>query len=176
VGNVYPHKNAEMLVHAFTQFVKDPHYRSCKLCFVGREDYFYKNLKQKVSKLHMDDHIRFLGAVDDTKLASLYTEAEALVFPSQMEGFGLPALETLAYNCPVIVSDIPIFREILGDVPLFVPLNNEQAWIEALKTVSTWQKKEKSIKEKNIQTLLSRYSWKTMAAQTVKLYADCTRL
>ncbi|HBJ72323.1 MAG TPA: hypothetical protein DDY88_01080 [Actinobacteria bacterium] len=49
---------------------------------------------------------------DDDELAGLYRSAEAFVFPSAMEGFGLPILEALACGCPVVASDIPVFHEV----------------------------------------------------------------
>jgi glycosyltransferase involved in cell wall biosynthesis len=54
------------------------------------------------------------GAVDDDTLAALYTGARALVFPSDDEGFGLPAVEALACGTPVVASDVPALREVLG--------------------------------------------------------------
>ena len=58
--------------------------------------------------------IRFLGRIDDGALAWLYCHAELFVFMSLDEGFGLPPVEALTFGCPVLVSDIPVFRETLG--------------------------------------------------------------
>jgi glycosyltransferase involved in cell wall biosynthesis len=55
------------------------------------------------------------GAVDDEKLAAIYTGAHALVFPSADEGFGLPPVEALACGTPVVASDVPALHEVLGD-------------------------------------------------------------
>ena len=82
---------------------------------VGNEDYFYQRLKQRVYEMKLTDSVIFFGPANDQQLSNLYTHATAFVFPSLMEGFGLPALEALSFACPVICSDIPIFHEILGD-------------------------------------------------------------
>jgi glycosyltransferase involved in cell wall biosynthesis len=60
------------------------------------------------------------GRVPDDDLAAIYTAARALVFPSDDEGFGLPAVEALACGTPVVTTDIPVFREVLGDRATFV--------------------------------------------------------
>lgn len=59
--------------------------------------------------------IRFLGRVTDAQLAALYKRADAFVFPSSHEGFGLPPLEALSLGCPVVASDIPSLRETLPE-------------------------------------------------------------
>ena len=64
--------------------------------------------------------IRFLGRIDDGELAWLYANADTFVYLSLDEGFGLPPLEALTFGCPVLVSDIAVFRENLGDQATFV--------------------------------------------------------
>jgi glycosyltransferase involved in cell wall biosynthesis len=73
-----------------------------------------------------------LGAVDDATLDALYRHARALVMPSLLEGFGLPPLEALVRGTPAVVSDLPVFRETLGDAATFVPAGDEAAWADAL--------------------------------------------
>ncbi len=57
----------------------------------------------------------WLNDATDTELAFCYRNARALVYPSIIEGFGLPLVEALYYGCPVLASDIPVFHEIGGD-------------------------------------------------------------
>ena len=61
------------------------------------------------------------GRVDDERLSTLYAGARALVLPSHLEGFGLPAIEALAAGCPVVAADLPALREVLGDRARYVP-------------------------------------------------------
>jgi glycosyltransferase involved in cell wall biosynthesis len=60
------------------------------------------------------------GAVSDDELAAIYTGAHALVFPSDDEGFGLPTVEALACGTPVVATDVPALREVLGGRATFV--------------------------------------------------------
>ena len=68
-----------------------------------------------------EEKLDFIDSIDDKSLDILYATCSALVYPSRMEGFGLPPLEAMAHAKPVIVSDIPVMRELLGAVPLYVP-------------------------------------------------------
>jgi glycosyltransferase involved in cell wall biosynthesis len=64
--------------------------------------------------------VTLTGRVPDEDLAAIYSGARALVFPSDDEGFGLPTVEALACGTPVVASDIPVLREVLGDRATFV--------------------------------------------------------
>jgi glycosyltransferase involved in cell wall biosynthesis len=74
--------------------------------------------------------VRRLGRVDD--LGALYAGALAVVLPSWLEGFGLPPVEGLAAGAPAIVSDLPVFREVLGEGALYVPPGDAGALADAL--------------------------------------------
>ncbi len=101
VGNAYPHKNIETLVQAFSHVPGDS-----KLIFVGKDDFFYRRLRENPVVIQLGNRIQFRSVVSDSVLRGLYMDAEALIFPSLMEGFGLPAIEALSLGCPVICSDI----------------------------------------------------------------------
>jgi glycosyltransferase involved in cell wall biosynthesis len=64
--------------------------------------------------------VTLTGRVPDDDLAAIYSGARALVFPSDDEGFGLPTIEALACGTPVVATDIPVLREVLGDRATFV--------------------------------------------------------
>jgi glycosyltransferase involved in cell wall biosynthesis len=71
------------------------------------------------------------GQVSDDVLAALYSGAHALVFPSDDEGFGLPAVEALACGTPVVACEAPALREVLGDRATFVALSDMEGLLEA---------------------------------------------
>jgi len=164
VGNVYPHKNAETLITAFRQMNGNT-----KLVFVGKEDYFYKRLKKAVADI--ESRILFFGQASDNELANLYHYAITLVFPSLMEGFGLPALEALAHSCPVICSDIPVFHEIVGNHAIYFNPIDAQDLRQKLEQVF-----KKRPSQKHVQELLHRFNWATMARETLRVYENSTRL
>lgn len=171
VGNAYPHKNLEFLIDAFGDFVKNE--PNIKLVFVGKEDFFYAKLKEYASSLGVSDSVIFLGHAGDRILAGLYSHATALVFPSVAEGFGLPALEGLAFGCPLLVSDIPVFREILPDDTMFLDPDNKQQWVQAFKQTVVKRKTVTMNKPfQGVVDYLKKFSWKELARQTMAAYED----
>jgi len=80
--------------------------------------------------------VQLLGHVSDAELDQLYHGALALVMPSRFEGFGLPPLEAALHGTPSIVSDLPVFRETLGDAALRVPVDDVAALAAAMQTLS----------------------------------------
>lgn len=162
VGNAYPHKNLETLLRAFQE-------RTEKLVFVGREDFFYRRIKSLVRTMKLDDRVIFFGQADDSQLANLYTHAVALVFPSLMEGFGLPALEAAVCGTPVICSDIPAFREILGHLGNYFQPTEFSRLRELIKGALRGKVKIPTQDERKI--LLEKFNWHDMAAKTLHVYS-----
>lgn len=144
VGNAYPHKNLETLIRAAQQ-------AGARVVFVGKSDFFYKRLGIQPK------------TVNDQELWDLYRHAQAFVFPSLMEGFGLPALEALAHDCPVIVSDIPVFHEILGNAAMYFDPHS----VDDLAKILTQAAAKRPAVDSSI---VKKYSWHKMAKETLKVY------
>ncbi|MCX6792284.1 MAG: glycosyltransferase family 1 protein [Candidatus Gottesmanbacteria bacterium] len=159
VGNAYPHKNLDVLLRAFSNM------NDVKLVLVGKDDYFYKRLKQTDSVKLLKDKLIFKTNVSDNELVTLYQNALACVLPSLMEGFGLPALEALANNCPVIVSDIPVFHEILGSSAIYFDPRSADDLTKILKRAA--------IKRPSVNSgIVKHYSWQKMAKETLEIYTS----
>jgi glycosyltransferase involved in cell wall biosynthesis len=79
--------------------------------------------------------IRFLGRISDEELIDYYHNALFFLYPSLYEGFGIPPLEAMANGCPVLVSDIAPFREILGDSVLYCNPLDIQSIADGIKTL-----------------------------------------
>ena len=157
VGNVYPHKNVETLIESFSLLrkkISEP----IKLVFVGPNDFFYKRLRLLITSLSMDDDIIIKHTVGDAELSLLYAHAIALVFPSRMEGFGLPALEAIAHGCAVIASDIPVFHEILQNHAHFADTTNPESLSRVMNEVQRSTDEKNKISPQRV-SFLSRYSW-----------------
>jgi glycosyltransferase involved in cell wall biosynthesis len=118
VGNVKPHKNLVNLLLAFSK-IKDsiPEY---DIIIVGKKDGFITS-DIEIEKLanQLGDRVIFTGYVNDDILYQYYANAEALVFPSLYEGFGLPPLEAMACRCPLLVSNAASLPEVCGDAALY---------------------------------------------------------
>lgn len=162
VGNVYPHKNIEVLIDAF-EMVKG----NISLVFVGKDNYFYSRLK---NKSRGNKRIIFAGEVDDKELVWLYKHAKATILPSLYEGFGLPAVEAMHVGSPLIVSDIPVFREICQDAPLYFNPQNPNELLTQMSKLLMAGDEHKVERGKQIASI---YKWVKMAEKTVKIYENC---
>ncbi|MEK7502226.1 MAG: glycosyltransferase family 1 protein [Patescibacteria group bacterium] len=162
VGNVYPHKNAEALIEAFEKIKES----DVGLVFVGKEDYFYERLKQKVKS---NKNIQFLDYVSDEELAWLYQNAVATVCPAFMEGFGLPALEAMANKCLVIASDIPALHEVCEDSAIYFDPKNPDELSEKMLEVLKNKNKFGDLIENGFKRS-QEFSWRKMSEQTLGIY------
>lgn len=173
VGNAYPHKNLVRLLEAYGLFLQKVGVE-IPLIFVGKEDYFYKQLQVTAQSMFVDQTIQFLRNVDDKQLASLYKNANALVVPSLMEGFGLPILEAMVNDCNVLASDIPAFREIGKDAIMYFNPENPESIAKALEKNLAL---DKTTREKYSKAGIARsklFSFEKMAKETLALYHAVT--
>lgn len=162
VGNAYPHKNLPMLIRAFEGMTT-----GAKLVLVGKDDFFYQRLKQQAEASPRVQDILFFGQADDRTLANLYRYACALVFPSFIEGFGLPVLEALSFGTPIVASDIPVFREILGEDGLYVPPKEPVVLTRLLEELVVQPKR---ISAEKIGKRLAQFDWHELAQKTKNVY------
>jgi glycosyltransferase involved in cell wall biosynthesis len=122
VGSGYPHKN----MTTFFKVAKELMTSDSQLATVvaGTDPAFMEKLKRQAGAILGKDisRVSFAGLVSDTELGKLYKDANAFIFTSQVEGFGLPPLEAALLGAPVIASSIDTSREMLGNaVPLVEP-------------------------------------------------------
>ncbi len=175
VGNAYPHKNLERLLEAFQQFkIQNSKFKipvqNSKLILVGKEDFFYKRLKEKVKKMDVGDSIQFFGEVSDWELKELYKNAKALVLPSLMEGFGLPALEAMSNNCQVLASNTPALKEVCQDAAIYFDPYDVDDLAKKMEDINSNNGYDYSENIKKGFQRSKMFSWKKMAEQTLKIY------
>ncbi|MBP6975360.1 MAG: glycosyltransferase family 4 protein [Candidatus Moranbacteria bacterium] len=159
VGNAYPHKNLELVADMARRF---PEHR---FVLVGREDYFYNRLKQRVSL----KNLRFTGFLSDTEISVLYRYGTAYIFPSLYEGFGLPPLEAMSYGLPVLSSDRGSLPEVLGDAALYFDPEDPEQFASCLQEVSMYLSVRESLRKKGYQRI-RLFNWSNMAKRTMAVY------
>lgn len=117
VGNIKPHKNLKRLLEAFG-LLKDrvPH----DLLLVGKKEGFLSGDKEVQERAGLyGGRVEFTGEVPLERLRLYFRHAQALVFPSLYEGFGMPPLEAMACGCPVAASNAASIPEVCGDAALY---------------------------------------------------------
>lgn len=170
VGVAYPHKNLEVLLTAWEIFC-DKNGNNFELVLAGNKNYFYERL-QKLIKEKNISNIILTGFVPDTDLPTLYKNASLYVFPSLYEGFGLPALEAMQYDLPVISSNHTCLPEILGDAAVYFDPKNPHDIAAVAQTVLQDKNTSKKL-VKNGKKTLQKYSWHSTASQTLSIYKNC---
>ena len=169
VGNAYPHKNLERLLQAFKVVLKER--PGLTLVLVGKIDYFYQRLQKTVKELGLENKIVFTGQISDQKLKHLYQNGLAYVFPSLIEGFGLPGLEAMKQGLPVVCSNQGSLPEIYDQAAVyFNPKDIKEIAMMILKVVNNQDLRIKLKKMGELQ--VEKYSWQKCAQQTLKVYEN----
>lgn len=169
VGTAFPHKNLRRFIKSF-ELLK-PNYPQLKLVLVGKNEQYYRRLKRWAKSQPFYEDLVFTGFVPDRELKWFYTHAQAYVFPSLSEGFGLPGLEAMAHGCPVISSDATCLPEVYGEAALyFDPYDVDDMAAKIGKALRQDGLRKKLIQEGHKQ--VRKYSWQRMAEQTLEVYSS----
>ncbi len=169
VGNAYPHKNLDKLLEAwkiFSQKYSDKY----QMILVGKKNYFYQKLIEKITMCQCNNVI-FIDYLNDKELVKIYQKANLYVFPSLYEGFGLPSLEAMQYNIPVISSKASCLPEILEDAAFYFDPNNLDEMAYAMHLCLNDMNLRNKLTTR-ARALLKKYSWVKTAKQTLKIYRD----
>ncbi len=169
VGNAYPHKNLEELLEAFRELRDEG--LEAQLVLVGKSDDFYERLKKEAERLGLvaSGDVVFYGFAEEWELAELYRRARVYVFPSLLEGFGLPPLEAMRYGTPVAASGSSCLPEILGEAAVyFDPRDRRQMKRTMLEVFSNESLRHRLAAMGRERVNL--FSWKTCAKQTYAIY------
>lgn len=174
VGNAYPHKNLEKLVLVFKK-IEERRPGLYQLALVGKEDYFYKKLNLFAHKLIQDlNKVVFLGHVSQPQLANLYRQATLYVFPSLLEGFGLPPLEAMRYSLPVAAANNSSCPEILGDAAVYFDPTNETDMMEKILEAAEDRNLREVLMSRGAEQI-KKYQWRRCAEQTLAIYQSLSQ-
>jgi glycosyltransferase involved in cell wall biosynthesis len=176
VGGISPHKNLDTLIEGFTQVVRSPICQDVRLVLVGdyKRDVFrtcYEALRQRTAHLAIDNRVHFTGFVADADLVHLYAAAQALVLPSYLEGFGLPAVEAMACGAAVIASNCGALPEVLhGAGHLFDP-HNIATLVDGLRRVLADAPYRAGLQAGSLARARA-FSWEQSARRAVELFHE----
>lgn len=128
IGTVQPRKNLVRVIDALAHTLAAGY--DLDLVIAGKQGWLSESIVRRAAELGITHHVHFTGYVADADLPALLAGAQAFVFPSLYEGFGMPVLEAMACGTPVITSTMSSLPEVAGDAALLVdPLDtNAIAW------------------------------------------------
>src|SRR5690606_3696002 len=116
------------------------------------------------------DNLRLLGRLSDDDLAKAFTTAFCFLFPSRIEGFGLPAVEAMLQGCPVIASRAAAIPEICGDAVLYGDVDDPVEWIAALRKLKQQPDMRAALAEAG-RIRAAGYSWQGVAENYLRMMA-----
>ena len=130
----HPHKNHAFLLHLMARGHGAWADDALRLVFAGSAGLAENEVRQLINELQLDEKVVMPGRVSAADRNGLLAMADAMVFPSQYEGFGAPVIEAMRCGTPVMCSDQGSLPEVVGDAGLVCPLT-DQAWVNALDAV-----------------------------------------
>jgi glycosyltransferase involved in cell wall biosynthesis len=167
VGTIEPRKNLTTLFEAF----KATQVSDVKLVIAGKRGWLYDETFARLRELGLEQRAVFTGFVPDEDLPALYTMAEAFVFPSLYEGFGLPVLEAMACGAPVLCSNTSSLPEVAGDAALLISPGDVRDWAQAIEQITRDATLRADLRQRGLRQA-QHFSWEETARQTRQVYRD----
>jgi glycosyltransferase involved in cell wall biosynthesis len=167
-GTFQPRKNVRVLLDAFARL--DPSAVPHRLVLAGPPGWKPDDADAEVARA-LGDRVRLLGPVHREQLFPLFAGADLLAFPSRHEGFGIPVLEAMAQETPVLCSDIPALREVAGDAARFVASDDVDAWVDALTDLLADAAARSALVAAGTARV-ANYSWERCARETAGVYRE----
>lgn len=168
LGTIEPRKNLERLIGAYEKL-----YRESKdipqLVLAGGKGWLCDNIYKKAQKLVLEQQIIFTGYVRQEDSPVLMCGAEAFVFPSLYEGFGMPPLEAMACGTPVIVSNTSALPEVVGNAGILINPENENEIYKAMRKMVQDDRCRERYRELGLKQA-SQFTWANAASKLMKAY------
>ncbi|NRA37870.1 MAG: glycosyltransferase family 4 protein, partial [Planctomycetes bacterium] len=154
-------KNTHLLLEAYTQLLKNNPQNHLILAWTPPDDIVAK---------YSHPQIHYIGKVSDSELNTLYQYASANVYPSNYEGFGLPALEAMSAGTASILCDNTSLPEVGGDACIYIKPDSSDEILRALEYFENQTDQDALALEHNFSTQLNLFSWKQCAQRTIEVY------
>lgn len=133
LGTIEPRKNHLMLLQVWRQLVEELGNRAPHLVIIGQRGWECEQVVDLLERSAMlKKHVHEYGTCDDANLARWLSHAQALLFPSFAEGFGMPIVEALVSGVPVLASNLRVFEEIAGSIPDYLDPVDGLGWRRAV--------------------------------------------
>jgi glycosyltransferase involved in cell wall biosynthesis len=167
VGGIHPRKNILQLLKAFSQFKKWQQ-SNMKLVIAGRLAWQYETFIEKLKSYKYRNDVVLIGYINDNTLAELMGSAYALVYPSLLEGFGVPIIEAMQSGTPVITSNTSSMPEVGGDAALYANPNDVDDLAKQMMLIYKDEKLRNNLIEKGL-IRAKQFSWDVSAIKLWEL-------
>jgi len=177
VGTLGPRKNYVRLIQAFGQVVGRwwqigaDQMGDVNLVLAGGKGWMFDDIFAEVTRLGLQERVKFTGFVDEADLPALYSSASVLAYVSLYEGFGLPVLEAMACGVPVIGSNVSSIPEVVGDAGLLVNPTDVDAIAAGLIGLLTDVSARDDFMRAGLQRA-AQFTWEAAARQLLSIYDE----
>lgn len=171
VGTIQPRKNIQRLLSAFRQLVNGGF--KINLVIAGKVGWLYDDILRMAKEKENDSAVIVTGYVEDNDLPYLYKNASCFVLPSLYEGFGIPAVEAMSMECPVVVSNISSLPEIVGDAGILIDPYSVEDIKNGLMKALTLKPEEKESMIKKGREQADKFSWDKCAREILSILKSC---
>lgn len=173
VGTLQPRKNITRLIEAFSLLLKDDDLlkKDLQLVIIGKKGWLYEEILEAPEKYDVVKSVKFLDFVPDEELKEMYRHAQCFILPSLYEGFGLPVLEAMQYDCPVITSNISSMPEAGGDAALYINPEDIHDMKNKIKKVLTDEGLRKEMIKKGKEQI-KKFDWQESAKKTLTILEE----
>lgn len=167
VGALHARKNIDNLLKAFDSF-KKKNDTGIKLVLIGRKAWATEKMEETFYNMEYNQDVVFTGSLSGEKLAKTLGAALALTYVSYFEGFGIPLIEAMSCDVPVITSDKSSLPEVAGDAALIIDPFSPESIADAMAVVAFDPRKRLFLIEKG-RIQRQKFSWE----KTANLLWDC---
>jgi glycosyltransferase involved in cell wall biosynthesis len=169
VSTIQPRKNIPAVIEAFSLATEENKgLKNLKLVISGKKGWLYEKSLEAPEKYGVSEKVLFLGRTPDEDLPVLFSGAEYFINCSLEEGFGIPLLEAMACETPAIVSNIPAFRELGRNFPIYVDpkkvISIKKGILKAMKNPAD---KSTRLAAREIS---QQYTWENGAQQLISVF------
>lgn len=167
VGRLEEKKNTPGLVEAFGKLLKENQGIKHKLVLAGAPGHNYEEIKSLIDKYNLQDNVIETGWVEEEDLAYLFNGSFAFVFPSFYEGFGIPLLEAMSCEVPILASEVASIPEVALDAAIYFDPNNIEDIKDKMKDSIENDSIRLEVIEKGKQRV-KEFGWEKCARETLR--------
>jgi glycosyltransferase involved in cell wall biosynthesis len=173
VSTIHPHKNWSRWLEAYGQLAAE----GCAhhLVIAGLRGNYYEKLRKLIEQRRLEGRVHITGWLPRPELLALFRHADALVFPSTFEGFGMPVLEAMAAGVPVACSDIAPLRELAAEAALFFDPYSPGSIAGAVRSLVQDSGLRRRLTEQG-RRHAARFTWRRAARETLAVLRNACGL
>jgi len=172
IGTIEPRKNLTRLVEAFSRISEA--FPTHQLVIAGMKGWMYEELFATIKTLKIDNKVVFTGFIDESDKPYLIGAAEAFIYPSLYEGFGIPVLEALACGTPTLTSNCSSLPEVAGDAALLADPTDIDDLASNIERLLADTELRNLLRENSLKQA-ALFDWAYTADQTLCAYRSLAR-